>query len=345
MDLKPGILILEDNYLTADALSDLVRSCGYDVVATVGYVDSAFQFLADHDVDGAIVDINLHGDASFPVCHELKRRSVPFFFLSGYERSVVPALFSEHRLLSKPVDLARFRTALAEFGKAQRQPRAELGNALLDALPRAAFAALEPRLERVDLMAGKVLQYAHQPTPYVHFPTGSLVSLVARDRRGRRLEVGQVGHEGVIGAAEALTSGAPALTEAVVELPGGAWRLATAELTALMRLHRNLQADLLRYALRRGIIPSWAKPTLVVRESIAVSLRDPHARRRAAVRCGRILDAMADDLRGAPWYSDGWLESVVNGAHQQLDHGPTQAGRGPIAAPLAAASGASRASR
>src|SRR5438477_629800 len=175
MDLKPGILILEDNYLTADALSDLVRSCGYDVVATVGYVDSAFQFLADHDVDGAIVDINLHGDASFPVCHELKRRSVPFFFLSGYERSVVPALFSEHRLLSKPVDLARFRTALAEFGKAQRQPRAEFGNALLDALPRAAFAALEPRLERVDLMAGKVLQSAHQPTPYVHFPTGSLV--------------------------------------------------------------------------------------------------------------------------------------------------------------------------
>ena len=246
MDLKPGILILEDNYLTADALSDLVRACGYDVVASVGHVDSAFQYLAEHDVDGAIVDINLHGDASFPVCHELERRSVPFFFLSGYDRSVVPAPFSEHRLLTKPVDFAHFRTALSEFGRAQREHRNRLGNDLVDGLTHAAFVALESRLERVDIRAGKVLQVAHQPTPYVHFPIDSLVSLLARDRRGRRLEVGQVGHEGVIGAAEALIDGFPALTEAVVELPGGAWRVATAELVTLMRLHRNLHADLLR---------------------------------------------------------------------------------------------------
>jgi CRP-like cAMP-binding protein len=259
MGPKPGILILEDNYLTADTLSDLVRAYGYDVMATVGHVDSAFQFLEDNHVDGAIVDINLHGDTSFAVCHELKRRNVPFFFLSGYERSVLPVSLSEHRLLSKPVDFAHFRTALAEFGTA-RLARARLGNALLDALPPAAFAALEPRLERVGFRAGKVLQAAHQPTPYVHFPTDSLVSLVARDRRGRRLEIGQVGHDGVIGVAEALTGGASALTEAVVELSGGAWRVSTAELASLMRLHRDLQADLLRYV--RQLMEEMAQTAL-----------------------------------------------------------------------------------
>jgi CRP-like cAMP-binding protein/ActR/RegA family two-component response regulator len=244
---KPGILILEDNYLTADALSDLVRAYGYDVVATVGRVDSAFQFLKDNHVDGAIVDINLHGDTSFRLCHELKRRSVPFFFLSGYEHSILPAAFTEHRLLSKPVDFEHFRTALADFGAVERPSRAPLGNSLLDGLAEPAFRALEPKLERVPLPQGRTLHAARQPIAHVHFPVRGLISLMARDKRGRRLEVGQIGRDGMVGATELLANGGPAVTEAVVQFAGEAWRAPMAELVPLVRLNRTLQTSVMRY--------------------------------------------------------------------------------------------------
>jgi len=243
---RPGILILEDNYLTADALSDLVRAHGYDVVATVGRVDSAFQFLKDNHVDGAIVDINLHGDTSFPICHELKRRSVPFFFLSGYEHSILPAAFTEHRLLSKPVDFEHFKTALADFGAGERPSRVQLGNSLLDELAEPAFRVLEAKLERVALTPGRILHAARQPIPYVYFPVQGLVSLMARDRHARRLEVGQIGRDGMVGAIELLANGGPAVTEAVVQFAGEAWRAPMAELVPLPRLNRTLQISVMR---------------------------------------------------------------------------------------------------
>src|SRR5437879_2498990 len=195
-DLKPRILVLEDNYLTADSLCELVRDCGYHVAGAVGRIETAFEFLQDREIDGAIVDINLHGDLSFPVCHELQRRKVPFFFLSGYDSTVIPDAFRTSRLLSKPIDQRDFRTALADFGRidiVRRKERAPLGNGLIDSLAEAGFRALEAKLERVSLKPGQVLHGARQPISHVYFPTEGLISLMARGVRGRRLEVGLVG--------------------------------------------------------------------------------------------------------------------------------------------------------
>jgi CRP-like cAMP-binding protein len=144
------------------------------------------------------------------------------------------------------VDIAHSQPNLAEFGQVRRRHRILLGNSLLDELAEPAFHDLEPKLERVALSRGRLLHAARQPIAHVHFPTLGLVSLMARDRHGRRLEVGMVGRDGMVGASEALTDGSPAVTEAVVQVPGEAWRVATAELIALLRLNRTLQTSLLR---------------------------------------------------------------------------------------------------
>src|SRR5258708_26242323 len=111
---KPKILVIEDNCLVADALCDLVRDCGCDVAAAVGHVEHGVQFLADRTVDGAVVDINLHGSLSFSICDELQRRNVPFFFLTGHVgRTSIPAEFRDAKLLTKPLDVHQFKSALA----------------------------------------------------------------------------------------------------------------------------------------------------------------------------------------------------------------------------------------
>ncbi len=250
-DLKPRILVLEDNYLTADSLCELVRDCGYDVAGAVGHVESAFAFLQDREIDGAIVDINLHGDLSFPVCHELQRRNVPFFFLSGYDGSVIPDAFRNSRLLSKPIDRGDLRTALADFARidaarinvarvdvAHRKIRILLGNRFIDSLAEAAFRAVEAKLERVSLNPGQVLHGARQPISHVYFPIAGLISMMAHGAGGRRLEVGLVGSEGVTQA----------------------WRIAVKDLMPLLQSDRSLRTDLLRYV--QTLIGQMAQTTL-----------------------------------------------------------------------------------
>jgi CRP-like cAMP-binding protein/CheY-like chemotaxis protein len=250
-DPQRRILVLEDNYLVADALCDLVRDCGCEVAGAVGHVDSAMEFVQQRVIDGAVVDISLHGDPSFPVCDELQHRKVPFFFLSGYGSWVLPDAFRGSRLLSKPVNRTDFQTALIELGHNERtlpdKKRTVLGNALIDSLPDTAFWALEPRLERVFLRPGQMLHQARQPIGHVYFPTEGLISLMARGSRGRRLEVGLVGSEGMTAAAALLDENSVTATEAIVQLPGKAWRISARELVSAAERDSVLRASLLRY--------------------------------------------------------------------------------------------------
>ena len=81
---RPEILIVEDNFLTASEVSDIVRDCGYGVAGTAARVNRGLELLDQKPVDGAIIDINLDGTYSFPLCAELERRKVPYCFLTGY---------------------------------------------------------------------------------------------------------------------------------------------------------------------------------------------------------------------------------------------------------------------
>ena len=101
---KPRILVVEDNYLTAKAVCDIVRDCGFSVAGAVARLESGLDFLAERDIDGAIVDINLDGTQSFPLCAELNRRKVPFCFLTGYAPSIIPPAFRSAPLLSTNVN-------------------------------------------------------------------------------------------------------------------------------------------------------------------------------------------------------------------------------------------------
>lgn len=60
-------------------------------------------------------------------------------------------------------------------------------------------------------------------------------------------------------------------------------------------------------------------PSLGLLPSLRASIEDDHAKRRALSRAQRVLDTLMPELADAPWYVDGWLESVVNQAPLALD--------------------------
>ena len=119
-------------------------------------------------------------------------------------------------------------------------------NQLLAALPPEASNAARSRLEAVALTTGTLLYEAGTVLRHVYFPVTSVVSLVSPLRDGSCAEVAVVGHEGVVGVC-AFMGGGKALSSAVVQHPGLAWRMSARDITDLARDADPVMQQLLRY--------------------------------------------------------------------------------------------------
>ncbi len=61
-------------------------------------------------------------------------------------------------------------------------------------------------------------------------------------------------------------------------------------------------------------------PTLILLGSVQESIEDPGAKRRARARAVRILDTLGDELSASDWYTDGWLDEVLDQLVINFDH-------------------------
>ena len=119
-------------------------------------------------------------------------------------------------------------------------------NQLLDSLPPEVRAALQPQLEAVELEAGARLYEAGVVLRHVHFPATAVVSLVSPLQDGCSAEVAVVGPEGVAGVC-AFMGGGQALSSAVVQRAGLAWRMTARDIADASRDHEPVMQQLLRY--------------------------------------------------------------------------------------------------
>jgi CheY-like chemotaxis protein len=102
------ILVVEDEFLLACALADLLEDRGAEVIGPTTSVEQALGLIEDAErLDGALLDINLHGEISFAVADVLSSRGVPFAFTTGYDGSVIPHRFAQVPCHQKPFDAKR----------------------------------------------------------------------------------------------------------------------------------------------------------------------------------------------------------------------------------------------
>lgn len=80
----PNILLLEDDLLLAMDMEDHLLQTGHKIVGPFGRIADAIDAIPRNDLAGAIVDLNLHGELSFPVIEMLREHSVPVIVCSGY---------------------------------------------------------------------------------------------------------------------------------------------------------------------------------------------------------------------------------------------------------------------
>ena len=109
------ILVVEDTFLLADELSDILTAIGCVVVGPSARLKDGLDAATAERLDGALLDVNLSSEqTSFPIAEVLADRGVPFVFLSGYDvQDSFPVEFQATPCLPKPVEVRQLARVMA----------------------------------------------------------------------------------------------------------------------------------------------------------------------------------------------------------------------------------------
>jgi CheY-like chemotaxis protein len=107
------VLIAEDQFLIADDLQRVLQDSGAKIVGPVRRKDDTLRQIASQDIDVAVLDINLDDESVYPAADELRRRGIPFIFVTGYSPSAVRAEYRSAPHIEKPYDSARLVEAVS----------------------------------------------------------------------------------------------------------------------------------------------------------------------------------------------------------------------------------------
>lgn len=119
-------------------------------------------------------------------------------------------------------------------------------NDILRALLNSEYKRLRPKLERVELALDEIIYRADQRIEYVYFPENAVVAMIDTVDEGGTVEVGVIGHEGMVGI-NIFLGCLITPDKAIVQIPGTAMRMKTNDLRKELRFGSPLQRLLLRY--------------------------------------------------------------------------------------------------
>src|ERR1700761_3697906 len=100
------IMVVEDDYLVALALSAVLEEAGAHVVGPVASAQEAVALLEEgrEAVDAAVLDVDLNGEKSYPVADALALRDIRFIFATGYGLDAVAEGYRHYPRCQKPFD-------------------------------------------------------------------------------------------------------------------------------------------------------------------------------------------------------------------------------------------------
>jgi DNA-binding NarL/FixJ family response regulator len=100
------VLIVEDVFLIADMLDELLKEQGIEVIGPVSHLERGLDLALRAQIDGAILDVNLAGELCFPIAAALSQRGIPYFFITGYSGDLFPPQYQGIPRLPKPFGVA-----------------------------------------------------------------------------------------------------------------------------------------------------------------------------------------------------------------------------------------------
>ncbi|SDB98516.1 cAMP-binding domain of CRP or a regulatory subunit of cAMP-dependent protein kinases [Sphingomonas sp. YR710] len=121
------------------------------------------------------------------------------------------------------------------------------------------FAALEPRLVRVELARSQALIFPGQPIGHCWFLEEGIASMVITSSEGHETEAAIIGREGMVDAATILGVDASPI-RSVIQIPGYGYRLPAPVLSSRLEASADLRSMLNRYVY--GLLEQTANTAL-----------------------------------------------------------------------------------
>ena len=114
---KRQVLVLEDEPLISMMLEEMLVELEVGVIGPVTSVSDGLAALqAFHQIDAALLDLELQGRESLPIANALAERGIPFAFVSGYEREKFAELgYSNIQILPKPFGILSLQAMLNQL--------------------------------------------------------------------------------------------------------------------------------------------------------------------------------------------------------------------------------------
>lgn len=95
------VLLVEDEPIIGFALEDMMVDEGACAVLACSFAEG-LRLARKQVFDAAILDVNLHGQESYPLARELLRASVTVIFATGYGMQARPADLAGVPTVTKP---------------------------------------------------------------------------------------------------------------------------------------------------------------------------------------------------------------------------------------------------
>lgn len=97
-----GVLVVEDETIISLEIEQMLQDLDCGIVWHAANLRQAFEILADHRPDFALLDVNLGKERVFPLARALMDQSVPFIFSTGYGREGLPLEWAGWPVIRKP---------------------------------------------------------------------------------------------------------------------------------------------------------------------------------------------------------------------------------------------------
>ncbi len=104
------VLVVEDEMMVSMLIEDMLTDLGCTVVGPAARLDEAIDLAKTHELDCAVLDVNLGGQPIFPLADVLREMGRPFAFATGYGDAGLRDVDKGTPVLQKPFresDLAR----------------------------------------------------------------------------------------------------------------------------------------------------------------------------------------------------------------------------------------------
>jgi DNA-binding NtrC family response regulator len=104
--------LVEDEAMVAMLIEDMLAELGCASIWHAGSVEQALRLLRERWPTVGVLDVNLAGEAVFPIAEYMHEARIPFVFATGYGSSGIPEIWHSKAILRKPFTLEHLRAGL-----------------------------------------------------------------------------------------------------------------------------------------------------------------------------------------------------------------------------------------